>query len=56
MDKTQEFTDFCTAMADAMNENQECNPVTVDDVKAMPEAVDAFVCTLAIVDVAERGM
>ena len=56
MDRTQEFTDFCQAMADSMNENQECNPVTVDEVKAMPEAIDAFLCTLELVNLAERGM
>lgn len=56
MDYTKEFTEFCRAMADEMNKNQECKPVTVNQVKAMPEAIDAFICQMELSKVVAKAM
>lgn len=53
-DYTREFAEFCQAMADSMNQNQECKPVTVNEVKSMPEAIDAFLCTLELANLAAK--
>ena len=51
-DNTKAFTVFCQAMADDMNKAGEmtCDKAnyTAEDVKAMPEAVSAFLLTLEI--------
>ena len=48
-DYTQQFNDFCQAMADEMNSKNPLGfQVTVRDVKAMPEAVNAFMATLEL--------
>lgn len=51
-DNTQAFTTFCQAMADDMNEQgmkyADKADYTAEDVKAIPEAVSAYMLTLEI--------
>ena len=52
MDKTEAFTIFCQAMADDMNtegmKHADKADYTAEDIKAIPEAVSAFMLTLEI--------